>query len=300
MWGSWESGTSVFVFIGNGVCHACHADALGAGVNVEAGGLGETDEGGAELFGNLNGEAGGGADGDEHGDAGGEGFLHQLETGAAAEDEDGAREVSPPLQKLVADNFVDSIVATDILANDDTAALWGEEAGGMKTTGALEDLLLVTEAGGKGADDLLIGEPAVRGEDGEEVKFEGFHGGLAADAATGGGVAVPLKTLEVEGDAGLEGDADAVLEAMGAETGAEAGNGVDLVERTEEAFAYEETDGQLAVVARGTHGDGDGFGLASVLGADDYPHIERLFQGQLVGAGFDAGTAEAFNGASYE
>lgn len=276
------------------------ANAVWPGVDIEAARLREADQRGAEFLGDLYGEARGGADRNEHGDAGGEGLLHQLEAGAAADDEDRSREKSIPAQELGADDLVHGIVTADILADDDGAAFGREQAGGMEPAGVLKSILGLAQAVGKGADDVLMRLPPDRREFRKHVEPEGFHRGLAADAATGGGVAISLEAFEIKRNAGAQLDADAVLQRRLAETRAAGGQALQLIESAQQAFADQKTGGEFLIVAGGAHGDGDRLYLPGVRGAEKDLNLQWFLDGKVVDTGLEAFSSEALDGSSDE
>ena len=84
-------------------------------VNIQAAFAQEADQGLTVLLGELDGQAGGSGDGSDDGKTGGEGFLHDLESHASADEQD-AFGVGGVFQQAVADDFVQGVVAADVLA----------------------------------------------------------------------------------------------------------------------------------------------------------------------------------------
>lgn len=91
-------------------------DPLSTRIDVEAFGAGEAQEGDAEGVCQVDGEGGGGADGGDEGDAGHQGFLEELEGGAAAEEEEVVIQTVGTGHELLADDFVEGVVAADVFA----------------------------------------------------------------------------------------------------------------------------------------------------------------------------------------
>ena len=168
-----------------------------AGVDVEAVVADKTEQRDVELPGEIHGEGGGGSDGGEDGDTGHEGFLEELEAGAAGDEEDGVVGGELVVHEVMADEFVEGVVAADVFAECEEFAVVIEESGGVEAAGAVEDGLGGAEEFGEGVDDV--------GGDGEGVGegmgaggSQRFDGGFAADAAGGAGVEVAFETGDVD------------------------------------------------------------------------------------------------------
>src|SRR5215204_6185299 len=99
----------------------------------------------AEALGEVDGQAAGGGDGAEDGDAGGEGFLGDLEAAAAADHQEVIGEGEDAFEEGPADDFVDGVVAADVFPQRDKVSSRGEQGGGMETAGGGEETLGVPE-----------------------------------------------------------------------------------------------------------------------------------------------------------
>ena len=87
------------------------------------------------FAGEFGGEAGGGGNGGDDRDAAGEGFLHDLERGAAADQQDVFAEGQFFVEEGPAEDFVDGVVTADIFAECEQVAGKVEERGGVNATG---------------------------------------------------------------------------------------------------------------------------------------------------------------------
>jgi hypothetical protein len=152
----------------------------------------------------------------------------------------------------------------------------------MHAAGLLEKRLGLAQARGQVTDDFRIDAPVDRGQRGEGTQLEGLHGGLAAYAAAGGGVEIPLQAAHVDRDAGPQRDPHAVLPAALAVTRAARVHGLDLVERTQQPLPDEKTSGQFAIVAGRPHGDRDGLPFARCDRAMSDLNFQRLLQRDVI------------------
>src|SRR5947209_17384236 len=114
------------------------AQALLAGVDVDAVAAGEAGEGEAAVGGEVDGEGGGGSDADEDRRAGDGGLLDELEGEAPADAEDPVVEGKGAVEERAADDLVHRVVAPDVLADAEQLARRREEASGVQAAGAGE------------------------------------------------------------------------------------------------------------------------------------------------------------------
>src|SRR4051794_31494661 len=89
----------------------------------------EADQGLAAVAREGDGEAGRGGDGGDDRNASGEGFLHDLERTAARDEEDVAAQGEASGEEAMADDFIDGVVAPDVLAQDDELSVGVEKRG---------------------------------------------------------------------------------------------------------------------------------------------------------------------------
>src|SRR5690606_33148662 len=105
---------------------------------------------------------------------------------------------------------------------------------------------------------------------------------LAADAAARRRVEMPLEPLEVDLDAFCKLHADDVDEAARGRLPARR-DACDLAAVANDALGEQEADGELRVVSRRTHRDGNAFlGTAAVRPRIAQPDLERLLGGHDV------------------
>ncbi len=95
-----------------------------------------------EALRGFDGQAGGRADGGQDRDAGHEGFLHKLEAGAAAHEDETVLERHMARENFGADQFVDGVMAADVFAQELEIALRIEKRGGVQPAGSFEYSLL--------------------------------------------------------------------------------------------------------------------------------------------------------------
>ena len=179
-------------------------DTMGAGVNIETLLAQEAYQGDAGGVGIPNGQAGGRTYSRYYSYASHGGFLDEFEAGASAEQEYGCFE-EELLLKGVADQFVEGVVAADVLAKGDEAAFFGEEACGVEAAGLVEDILAFAEQGREGIEEggrdresgIWVAGGGDRGFDVGGGGVEAFDRGFAADAAAGCRVGVSLGAGEV-------------------------------------------------------------------------------------------------------
>src|SRR5437764_95949 len=96
--------------------YAAKVDSLGVGVDIHPSRTEEADEGLSGLGGEMGGQAGGGGDRRDDGNATGEGFLHDFEGGAAADQQDTVVQWDQTVKEGEAEDFVEGVVAAYILA----------------------------------------------------------------------------------------------------------------------------------------------------------------------------------------
>ena len=116
-------------------------DPLGSGVDVEAFGPDEAEQGHAVLAGQLDGQARRRADGRQHRDAGDRRLLHQLEARPAADQQDGVVEGRAAGEERRADELVQGVVPADVLAHVEQPAVGVEQRRGVQAAGAVEGAL---------------------------------------------------------------------------------------------------------------------------------------------------------------
>ena len=126
----------------------------------------------AGLAGQRDGEAGRGADGDQAADAGRDGLLHQLEPGPAADDQAGLGGGLAG-EHAGAGHLVDGVVPADVLADHQSLALGGEEAGGVHAPGAAEDGLALAQAVGETSYDVGVRQRAGPARCGRRARSRG-------------------------------------------------------------------------------------------------------------------------------
>ena len=192
-----------------------------------------------------------GADGDDRREPRCPCFLDHLDAGGSADEQTVAtgREVAGEQQRT--DDLVDSVVTADVFANKTDVAIAVEGRCRVHRTGRVEQPLVFGDE---------VGDPP---EQAEWHRGRGFERGescvhlvelfAAAPTAARRGGAEPRSRcrrapLGVDGD-----DVESALD------GAAVGAVLDSVDRSsvEQALGVAVTDGELEIVARGTHGRGD-------------------------------------------
>ena len=219
-------------------------------------------------------ETGRGANGGEDGDAGHQRFLRQFEAGASADQDQLAGERYVVQQHLRADQFVDSVVASDILTQQHQVALQVKQSGCVQSAGPLEDGLLAPQRFRQPMNNLRWQHQGILRQQRATLHAECFDGRFAAHATTGGGVEVPLQAFEIHLDAGVQLDGDGVTRLAAISAGLGTANAVDLLGALQDAFGEQKARGQLEVMTGSPHSDGDGL----VPEAD----FEGFFDGQEI------------------
>jgi len=244
-----------------------YVDTVGAGVDVEPLLPEEAYQGDTGVFGVFYGQAGRRPYGNYHFYTGHGGFLNELKAGAAAEQQDRLRCGEPLLLRGMADELVEGVMAADVFAESHETALVIEETCGMETAGGVEDVLAfpeevrerVQEGGGDG-------ESGIRGFG--DIGLEAVQGSLATDAAAGAGVGMALGAGEIGCRAFRQEDGDGIWGGSGQDV---------LCGRLDDAFGIQPAEGELFVVTRGAHGDGETLLLPAAGGAVLNPDLQRVF-----------------------
>ena len=223
------------------------------------------------MAGEIDGEAGGGGDGGGDGDAGGEGFLHDFERGASADEEDVVGERKFLIQESPAEDFIDGVMAADIFAHNEEVSAEVEEGGGVEAAGFFEGGLCGADFAGEGADDF--GREWRRVGDGREILVNGFDGGFAAEAAARTGEDVAGELVEVDLDGWSDEDVEDVAE-LGVFAGFAGSDFGDVRGVMEQAFGVKEAASEFGIVTGRAHGDGDALAANA--------NFEGLFAGEPV------------------
>src|SRR6185437_970605 len=156
------------------------------------------------------GEAGRGANGGYDGKTGHDGFLDQFEAGPAAEQEDVLVKGQVAFQEGVTDQLVEGVVTADVFFDDEEVALAVEETGGMKTAGAIEEILSFPKQVGEWIEHSGVYRQGSLAKVSRAHRIEGLDTYFAADAATGAGIKMTLQLFEIRGYLGGQLDADGV------------------------------------------------------------------------------------------
>ena len=117
---------------GRGRCRGREGDAMGMGVDVHGVAAEETDQGHADLLGQLHGQAGGGADGGDQGHAGDGRLLDDLERAPPGHEQHHPGQREPALGGRPADHLVDGVVAPDVLTDAAHVAIGPADGGGVE------------------------------------------------------------------------------------------------------------------------------------------------------------------------
>ena len=88
------------------------------GIDVESILADEGDQRLAAFLGEIDGETRRGGYGDDYGNSAGQGLLHDLEGGATADDKNLSIEGEQGIEQRMAEDLVNSVVTTDIFANN--------------------------------------------------------------------------------------------------------------------------------------------------------------------------------------
>src|SRR5205814_5012012 len=107
-------------------------------IDVERGRAQESDQRLATFTRKIHRERRGSGNRGDDGDAGGERFLHDLERGTAADQEEVMTEREKPVEKGASNRLIDSVMASDIFADDERIAKKIKNSRGMDASGASE------------------------------------------------------------------------------------------------------------------------------------------------------------------
>ena len=110
-------------------------------VNIHCFTAKEANEGLAGIASEVDGEAAGGGDGGDEGDASGEGFLDHLEGNAATEEQDVTVERQEAVHKRMAEDLVEGVVAAHVFAGDDEVAFEVKNGAGVQAASFGKGLL---------------------------------------------------------------------------------------------------------------------------------------------------------------
>ena len=173
------------------------------------------------------------------------------------------------------DELVERVVPADVLAHGHEVTVGREQPGRVETAGRVEDRLRGAQPLGQRGHHRLPDRRPVGHR--LAVLLDLVERRLAAQATTGVGDEAALGRVEHHPSAQGDGDDVVLLLAL---TGEAVGHGGEVVGALEDPFGEAEADGQLEVVPRGAHGDGERPGLlARTVHAD----LHGLFGDELVG-----------------
>ena len=222
------------------------------GVNIHSALAQEADQRLATGFGEVDREARGRGDGGDDQDSRREGFLHDLEGGAATHQEHVVVEWKLFVEQTETDDFVDGVVAANVFSQDDQFALSREHGGGVEPTGFREGFLLRLELGRHRPEGRAVYDEALF--HGCKMLVHRVDAGLAAQPATRGHEDMAGKAVEIHLRAVGEKDVDNVGLVVPYVR-------LDLREVlafSDDAFGDEEAGRQFVVVPRRTHRHADG------------------------------------------
>ena len=132
--------------------------------------------------------------------------------------------------------------------------MWVEGSGCMQTTGLVEGFLSCPQPLGN-TDDGAAGElPANGRQTFYTLHAQGIKRGFSADTTARGCIEVPLQAIEVDGNAGLEFDANRIIAIAGFHDG-------QVIRRAQDALREQKPDGQVLVVAGCAHRDRDALSM---------------------------------------
>lgn len=265
----WSAGESVTRLRGKcGLDRFQFPDASRVGVDIEAFLSEESEQRNAELVRAGHGETGWCADGAHQIDAGDGGFLKEFKARPAAQQKDVPvqREIAPG--ERGADEFVQGVVAANILMQREKIAVGVEEAGRVKAASGPKNPLFLNQRGGEGMQRLCGNRPArcVSGVEASRVLVEAqcVDACLSADAAARGDKRMPLKDMNGRSTCIGEFDLDQIACAFGScrlvamTDGAHIGRGVD------DPFGEKETECEVKIFSRSAHCDGKFASFAAV------------------------------------
>ncbi len=238
-------------------------------VHVEAIAPQEADEGLPQALGGLHGKVRRRRHGAEDRHARHGGLLNDLEAHPSGNHDESVVERQPPGEDLGADELVERVVATDVLADVQDATVPVEEARGVETARRVERRLSRPERVRQGTDHI-------RRDDGSRARkrlaadLDLVERGLAADPAR-----CRRDEMAFGGEGGVEGPAEADDDGV---VGLGMGDRVAEIDpldlrAVDEALGAEEADGELRLVTRGAHRDRDPDRL---LARSRSPDLERL------------------------
>jgi hypothetical protein len=182
------------------------------------------------------------------------------------------------------DEFIQGVVATDVFAESQDISLPVEKGGGVEAACRVEDILLLPEEGGQGIEQVCVEGWSFVCPDGWADGAEGVDGRFATDAATGAGIEMALQPSKVEEEIFPDGNTDDITRLLdvcrvGGKPlffGEEVGGAVD------DPFGEQETDGQIGIMAGGSHGDRDALFLTGAGGAEEEADLQRFFYGDII------------------
>src|SRR5579863_1478867 len=153
------------------------------------------------------------------------------------------------MHQRVADHFIDSIMAADVLTENDERGrivTSSKQRGGVQTPGRSEDVLSLAHDR-RQAQNRFIGDAKAAAQ-GLESALERLDAGLAADAATRRDSEIALQALAQPGRGNAQYDVEDV--GLGAAVGgADAAHLVDLAARGDKALGEKKTGDEFFVVA---------------------------------------------------
>ena len=220
----------------------------------------------------MDGETRRRADGCNHGNARHHCFLNQLKAGASAEHQNAFVERQASIEERRADQFVDRVVAADILTHHFEIAGRIEQRRAVEPSRVFEDGLRGAQLFGKAVNDFTahrqMGQHCAAGG------VERIDRCFSANAAARCGV-------EISGSAGVDAigkrELDAIFRAV---------DGENVGAGFQNTFGEQEPGGEFAVVAGSAHGDRK----VAAVDAD----LQRLFDGKQILRGRNRIAAEGF------
>jgi hypothetical protein len=202
----------------------------------------------------------------------------------AAEEEQVVPQGQEAVQQGPAEDLVQRVVASHILPQQHQIPGGIEQGRGVQAPRGLKDLLGRPQA-------LRQAMEQARGHEGRTAFGEGregtldpkrLDGGLAADAATRGGVEIPLQAPEVHGHLLLQGHAHHVGAAGTGRAGAVGTHLAQVLLAPDDPLRQQEPHGQFSVLARGAHGDGQALMLGPLRAGKIQTDLQGFFDGQVI------------------
>ena len=212
-------------------------------------------------------------------------LLHELEAGPPADEQNRIAQRRPPRQELRADQLIERIMPADVFADAVQMPCRIEESRRVKAAGPIEPGLGRPQRVRQLAKDKRIERRPTLFRPRRQRHANRLDRRLAADAAAGCGIEVPLQPTEIDGDLGPQIDADHVVVDF-----VDAG---DLPVSRHDSLREEETDCEFAVVAGRPHRHGDGPVLAPAVHGAAEPDFERLLDGNQIGMLGPAGVIDS-------